>query len=156
MGKRSKKHNGIKEDTGTLETKKPKNDDILSDTNDDGAKNPEIDIVKKTKKTKKPKSEQETESKNNAHNSLTSKDKVGKSNKILFGDDGEPQEVPSGSGETNTSKKKKKKTFLNDDEADVKEEDIDKFCDELEEEDNIQYENWVKLIEEKMHSKKVK
>lgn len=155
MGKRSQKHNSTKDDTEIIETKKSKSD-ILLDTNDDGAKNLKINIVRKSKKTIKPKSEIGTESKNYTNNSSTSKDQVGKSNKILFGDDGEPQEVPSGSGQTNISKKKKNKKFLNDDEADVKEEDIDKFCDELEEEDNVQYENWVKLIEEKLHSKNVK
>ncbi|KAJ0174523.1 hypothetical protein K1T71_009631 [Dendrolimus kikuchii] len=37
--------------------------------------------------------------------------------------------------------------FLQGEEAEVKEEDIDKFCDEISEEDNVQYENWVKLFE---------
>lgn len=155
MGKRSKKHNTTKEDTEIINTKKSKNDVILN-TNDDGDGTPDINIVRKTKKTKKLKSEIGTESTNNTNNSSKSKGKVGTSNKILFSDDGEPQEVPAGSGETNISKKKKTKKFLNDDEADVKEEDIDKFCDELEEEDNVQYENWVKLVEEKLHSKNVK
>lgn len=154
MGKRSKKQNSIKEDTEIIGTKKHKKD-ILLDTNDDRAEDLEINIARKSKKSKKTKIEIETKSKNNTNNSSISKDIVGKSNKILFGDDGEPQEVPAASGQTNMSKKKKNKKFLNDDEADVKEEDIDKFCDELEEEDNVQYENWVKLIEDKLHSKKV-
>lgn len=45
---------------------------------------------------------------------------------------------------------KKKKTgapVLNKEESQVTEEDIDRFCDELDEEDNKQYEDWVKLIE---------
>lgn len=42
---------------------------------------------------------------------------------------------------------KNKRKFLNEDEAEVKDEDIDKFCDELSEEDNNTYENWVKLFE---------
>ncbi|XP_073961515.1 uncharacterized protein [Choristoneura fumiferana] len=45
---------------------------------------------------------------------------------------------------------KKKKTgtpVLNAEESQVTEEDIDRFCDELDEEDNKQYEDWVKLIE---------
>lgn len=154
MGKRNKKPNSRKEDTEIIGTKKPKND-ILLDTNDDKTNNLEINVVRKSKKTKKPKIEMGIVSKNN-NNSSVSKDNTATSNKILFGDDGEPQEVPATSGATNTSKKKKNKKFLNDDEADVKEEDIDKFCDELEEEDNVQYENWVKLIEDKLHSKKIK
>lgn len=156
MGKRNKKHKSTKEDTEIIETKKPKND-MLLDTNDDKTNNLEINDVRKSKKTKKPKIEMGIVSKNNIiNNSSTSKDKTGTSNKILFDDDGEPQEVPATSGSTNTSKNKQHKKFLNDDEADVKEEDIDKFCDELEEEDNVQYENWVKLIEDKLHAKKVK
>ncbi|KAJ2945759.1 hypothetical protein O0L34_g601 [Tuta absoluta] len=74
----------------------------------------------------------------------------GKSKKIIFVDD-EPQLVPSNKGTTNTENKNK---FLNDEEAEVKDEDIDKFCDELDEEDNKQYENWVKLIEAKLHENK--
>lgn len=154
MGKRNRKHNVTKEGTEIIEIKKPKKDKILV-TNVDELKTPEINIVRKAKKTKKPKSELTIESTNITSNSID-EGNVGKPNKILFDEDGEPQEVPAGSGATNSPKKKKNKKFLNDDEADVKEEDIDKFCDELEEEDNVQYENWVKLIEEKLHSKKMK
>lgn len=153
MGKRSKKHNSTKEDTEIIETKKAKSH--ILHTNDDRAKNLEINAAKKTKKTKKSKIKIGMVTKSNTNNSTISKGQVDKSNKILFDDDGEPQEVPASSGETNNSKKKKNKKFLNDDEADVKEEDIDKFCDELEEEDNIQYENWVKLVDDKLHGKKV-
>lgn len=152
MGKRSKKHNSTKKDTEKIETKKLEKD-VLLDINDDRAEDLE---ARKPKKTKRPKLETATESKDNTNNSSTSKNKIGKSSKILFSDNGEPQEVPASSGETNNSKKKKNKKFLNDDEADVKDEDIDKFCDELEEEDNVQYENWVKLVEDKLHTKKTK
>ncbi|XP_049876253.1 uncharacterized protein LOC126373937 isoform X2 [Pectinophora gossypiella] len=76
-----------------------------------------------------------------------------KSKKIVFIDD-EPKEVPVSSKTSTSSVEKNNKKFLNDDEAEVKEEDIDQFCDELDEEDNKQYEDWVKLIEDKLHSNK--
>lgn len=155
MGKRSKKHNSTIQDAEIIKTKKPKND-IALDRNDDRAENLQINIAKKIQNRKEPKTKIGMVTKTNKSNSSTSKDEIGKSNKILFDDDGEPQEVPANSGETPISKKKKNKKFLNEDEADVKEEDIDKFCDELEEEDNVQYENWIKLIEDKLHGKKDK
>lgn len=67
-----------------------------------------------------------------------------------------PQEGPrpAVSGATSNKQKKKEKKFLNDDEAQVKEEDIDKFCDDLDDEDNKQYEDWVKLIEANFRSNK--
>ncbi|XP_063536800.1 uncharacterized protein LOC134746360 [Cydia strobilella] len=57
-----------------------------------------------------------------------------------------------------TKKKNKAKRgapSLNDEEAQVTEEDIDKFVDELDEEDNKQYEEWVKLLDARL-SKKTK
>ncbi|XP_063386756.1 uncharacterized protein LOC134672742 [Cydia fagiglandana] len=59
---------------------------------------------------------------------------------------------------TETKKKSKAKRgapSLNDEEAQVTEEDIDKFIDELSEEDNKQYEDWVKLLDARL-SKKTK
>lgn len=44
--------------------------------------------------------------------------------------------------------------IIDDDEANIKDEDIDKFCDELDDADNEQYEAWVKLVEEKLREKK--
>lgn len=41
-------------------------------------------------------------------------------------------------------------------EEDVKDEDIDKFCDEITEEDNKQYENWIELLEAKLGGNKKK
>lgn len=79
-----------------------------------------------------------------------------KNKKIIFVDD-QPQEIPANSGSTNISlsnTKIKPNTFLNEDEAEVNDEEIDKFCDELDDSDNAQYENWVKLIEAKLHSNK--
>ncbi|XP_059048690.1 protein FAM133A-like [Achroia grisella] len=55
----------------------------------------------------------------------------------------------------NVQNKKNKQTFQHD-EMEVKDEDIDNFCDEIDEEDNEQYENWVKLIEEKLNPNKKK
>ncbi|KPJ18658.1 hypothetical protein RR48_10602 [Papilio machaon] len=79
--------------------------------------------------------------------------------KIIFVDD-EPQEVSTSSNnETKKSKPSKKIKEYNDDimkEEDVKDEDIDKFCDELGEEDNKQYESWVQLIEASLSSNKKK
>ncbi|KPI99858.1 hypothetical protein RR46_04832 [Papilio xuthus] len=79
--------------------------------------------------------------------------------KIIFVDD-EPQEVSvSSNNKTKKSKLSKKTKEYNDDilkEEDVKDEDIDKFCDELDEEDNKQYENWVQLIEATLSSNKKK
>ncbi|XP_069361193.1 uncharacterized protein [Maniola hyperantus] len=42
------------------------------------------------------------------------------------------------------------------DEEEPEDEEIDKFCDELDEEDNVQYDNWVKLIEAKLGPNKKK
>ncbi|CAB3234251.1 unnamed protein product [Arctia plantaginis] len=70
--------------------------------------------------------------------------------KIKFTDD-EPVEVDS----QNTQLRKMKDTKLLQ-EDDVKDEDIDKFCDELTEEDNKQYENWIELLEAKLSSNKKK
>lgn len=41
-------------------------------------------------------------------------------------------------------------------EEDVKDEDIDKFCDEITEGDNKQYENWIELLEAKLGGNKKK
>ncbi|KAL0871374.1 hypothetical protein ABMA27_005108 [Loxostege sticticalis] len=76
--------------------------------------------------------------------------------KIRFVDDA-PQEVASGSVQQSTDAAKKKdnqSVKLDEEEEEVNDEDIDKFCDELTEEDNAQFDNWVKLIEAKLHSKK--
>ncbi|KAL0821936.1 hypothetical protein ABMA28_005327 [Loxostege sticticalis] len=76
--------------------------------------------------------------------------------KIRFVDDA-PQEVASGSVQQSTDAVKKKdnqSVKLDEEEEEVNDEDIDTFCDELTEEDNVQFDNWVKLIEAKLHSKK--
>lgn len=68
--------------------------------------------------------------------------------KIKFNDSGE-EEVVERSSQTNENS-----PFTPEEEATVKDEDIDQFCDELNEEDNEQYESWVKLIEEKLGANK--
>lgn len=60
-------------------------------------------------------------------------------------------------GEVKKRKKKPKQdNHFNDEDAEVKDEDIDKFCEELDEEDNKEYENWVKLFEANFRSDKKK
>ncbi|XP_028161654.1 uncharacterized protein LOC114353755 [Ostrinia furnacalis] len=77
-----------------------------------------------------------------------------KPTKIRFVDDA-PQVVASGSEQpTKKTKKSKKQNTQENDEEQINEEDIDNFCDELTEEDNVQFDNWVKLIEAKLHAKK--
>ncbi|CAK1587128.1 unnamed protein product [Parnassius mnemosyne] len=83
-----------------------------------------------------------------------------KPKKIIFVED-EPQEVPVTPSITvtenvKTHKKRKEQTTDILTEEDVKDEDIDKFCDELTEEDNKQYENWIQLIEANLNSNKKK
>lgn len=68
-----------------------------------------------------------------------------KNKKIVFNDVSESQKSLA----TNKTNK------LNEDEAEVKDEDIDKFCEEITDEDNETYENWVQLFEANfMKSKK--
>ncbi|KAF9419512.1 hypothetical protein HW555_004012 [Spodoptera exigua] len=67
-------------------------------------------------------------------------------------DDDEPVEVDI----TTNQQKRTKDLVPQENEEDIKDEDIDKFCDELNEEDNEQFESWVKLIEAKLHSNKKK
>ncbi|XP_013189747.1 uncharacterized protein LOC106134290 isoform X1 [Amyelois transitella] len=54
----------------------------------------------------------------------------------------------------NVNKETVEKEILDEDEANIRDEDIDKFCDELDDADNEQYEAWVKLVEEKLSEKK--
>ncbi|XP_045774921.1 hybrid signal transduction histidine kinase M-like [Maniola jurtina] len=79
---------------------------------------------------------------NNIENNKTKQNK-----KIIFTDDNEE------GTEVTINKGGKMKT---DDEEEPADEEIDKFCDELDEEDNVQYDNWVKLIEAKLGPNKKK
>ena len=102
-----------------------------------------------------------------------------KSKKIVFDEDGNPEQqtedissnvtrnksvqksnrkknkIDNSQSSTGESEQRKEQSNQSEDDE-PKEEDIDKFCDEIEEEDNEQYENWVKLIEEKLTSNKKK
>ncbi|OWR55636.1 hypothetical protein KGM_209739 [Danaus plexippus plexippus] len=75
---------------------------------------------------------------------------VTQNKKIIFNDDNEAQEVPL------KVPKKKNKKVVEPPEEEPTEEDIDQFCAEINEEDNVEYENWVKLIEAKLSSNKKK
>ncbi|XP_050348158.1 ribonuclease 3-like [Nymphalis io] len=147
-----------------------KNDNIDKNNSDSG-------IQKKTKKKKlnKDKSEKAAMSKkiifdNEAqtsndkdspqmeiNTSITTKEvsktkpKNNKNKKIIFGDDDEPRDVSPNRNDRNSNKN----INLNYEEE-PKDEDIDKFCDEIDEEDNEQYENWIKLVEAKLSSNKRK
>ncbi|XP_075980019.1 uncharacterized protein LOC142979139 [Anticarsia gemmatalis] len=81
-----------------------------------------------------------------------SKDGPNKNKIIKFSDNGSAEE--SHDDKTNNQKKPKDTGLSQED--DVKDEDIDKFCDEINEEDNQQYEDWVKLIEAKLTGSKKK
>ncbi|XP_063365240.1 uncharacterized protein LOC134653805 [Cydia amplana] len=81
-----------------------------------------------------------------------------KKNKNSFTDEVKNEEIVPKIENNETKKKSKAKRgapSLNDEEAQVTEEDIDKFIDELGEEDNKQYEDWVKLLDARL-SKKTK
>ncbi|XP_013148249.1 PREDICTED: protein PFC0760c-like [Papilio polytes] len=130
----------------------------------------EISVVQVSSKKRKGKKIKDGLSKDNIKNvieasesdvqssiNFKAKSNSGTPKKIIFVDD-EPQEVTS-NNETNKSKPFKKIKEYNSDllkEEDVKDEDIDKFCDELGEDDNKQYENWVQLIEASLSSNKKK
>lgn len=150
--KRSKRTKGLqnqdhlKNDNATIElsdnvqraNNKPKKI-IFDDDGQPATSEPDIDTTKsvKDKNTKK---------------SISTNKKHNKNNKIFF-DDSEDQ--PSQVAANNiVSRQSAGQSNQNEDE--IKDEDIDKFCDEVEEEDNVQYENWVKLIEEKLTSNKKK
>ncbi|KAG6451396.1 hypothetical protein O3G_MSEX007102 [Manduca sexta] len=106
------------------------------------ADNTDVNLVSDSKKAKRKKKDKTVAAANLS---------MPKNKKIIFDDDGH--------GVVNSLKPKdenakKKKQFLSGEEAAVKEEEIDKFCDELDEEDNAQFDNWVKLIEERLHPTK--
>lgn len=122
-----------------------------------------VDDKKKVKKTKCTENKKNKINENPDCSTVTTqpfevnKSDCSKPKKIIFVDD-QPQEVP-----VIQDKKKNKRRKSNHEsdsdilrEEDVKDEDIDKFCDELNEEDNKQYESWVQLIEANLSSNKKK
>ncbi|CAH1639264.1 unnamed protein product [Spodoptera littoralis] len=146
MGKRSKSSNVAAEDV-VVSSKKMKNKRIKFESADVGEpipdeSNADLDI-KQVKRIKK----------NKTHNNKGDEEK--KNKKIIFTeDDDEPVEVNVPT--TANQQKRTKEIVPQENEEDIKDEDIDKFCDELNEEDNEQFESWVKLIEAKLHSNKKK
>ncbi|XP_022822813.1 uncharacterized protein LOC111353852 [Spodoptera litura] len=149
MGKRSKSSNVNTNaaDDVVVSSKKMKNKRIKFESADAGVPIPDesnVDLdIKQVKRTKK----------NKPHNNKGDEEK--KNKKIIFReDDDEPVEV---NVPTSTNQRKRTKEIVpQENEEDIKDEDIDKFCDELNEEDNEQFESWVKLIEAKLHSNKKK
>ncbi|XP_038222812.1 uncharacterized protein LOC119840314 [Zerene cesonia] len=80
-----------------------------------------------------------------------------KPKKIKFGDDGEVVEESHEDASVSEEVNKKDDTSLrNINENYIKDEDIDQFCDEVDEEDNKQYESWIALLEEKLGGTKTK
>ncbi|CAF4879242.1 unnamed protein product [Pieris macdunnoughi] len=63
---------------------------------------------------------------------------------IKFGEDGEP--------ESDILKNTKEQSFLNDEEKAIQDDDIDQFCNDIDDEDNKQYESWISLLEQKLGS----
>lgn len=82
--------------------------------------------------------------------------KKGKQNKkIIFTDDNDDGKEVS-ENEADSKSNSANANSNGSDEEEPADEEIDKFCDELNEEDNVQYDNWVKLIEAKLCPNKKK
>lgn len=144
MGKRSKSSSTVNKPDLLVESKRVKNKkNEPSDANNE-AKPEEIIIPSNDKQIKR-------KMKNKSQSSEVRNEK--KNKKIIFNeDDNEPVEVDN----SPIQQKRTNQGDSQENEENVKDEDIDKFCDELNEEDNEQYENWVKLIEAKLTSNKKK
>lgn len=143
MGKRKKAHGTAGED---LNRKIKNNKQLTLEDETDESKPVLLNTEPKDEKVKTKKKSQ------------AAKDDVKKNKKIIFNNDNdnnepdEPVEIQSPKG----NQKTKQAELPQEKEEDVKDEDIDKFCDELNDEDNEQYESWVKLIEAQLHSNKKK
>ncbi|CAH0694723.1 unnamed protein product [Spodoptera exigua] len=144
MGKRSKSSNVATQDV-SASSKNIKNKRAKIESGDEDAPKPdETNAVIDKKQVKR-------KNKNKTQNNKGSE--INKNKKIIFTeDDDEPVEVDI----TTNQQKRTKDLVPQENEEDIKDEDIDKFCDELNEEDNEQFESWVKLIEAKLHSNKKK
>ncbi|CAG9564547.1 unnamed protein product [Danaus chrysippus] len=151
MGKRSKSEN--KEESGS-EIKKPNLDGPVLDNKHDSSENGEDSVQQRISGNKEITSNTEDKTlkkkKGRKKPNKPLADNVTQNKKIIFNDDNEAQEVP-----LNVPKKKNKKV-TEPQEEEPTEEDIDQFCSEIKEEDNVEYENWVKLIEAKLSSNKKK
>lgn len=142
MGKRKKSTNSATDGLVVKSKRVNTNTDNL-ECSDSEPKNEETHTTSDVKQKRKKKNQ-----------SQTNQGPANKNKKIIFNDDdGEPVEV---NNTTNQKQQTDQPQFSQENEEDIKDEDIDKFCDELNEEDNEQYENWVKLLEEKLNPNKKK
>lgn len=129
---RSKK---MKKDTDKGVTTKHKNSDNIE----------ELSIhkdIKNEKKRKKNEEDDENTTDNNSSTLLSKLQEIPK--KIKFGEDGEP--------DFDMVKNKNEKSYLNDEEQAIHDDDIDQFCNDIDDEDNKQYESWISLLEQKLGS----
>ncbi|PZC78463.1 hypothetical protein B5X24_HaOG202128 [Helicoverpa armigera] len=143
MGKRKKSAHSATEGL-VVKSEEVKNNTRNLECSDNEPKNEETHTTSDVKPNKRKKKNQ----------SQTNQGATNTNKKIIFNDDdGEPVEV---NNPTNQRKETDQSEFSQENEEDIKDEDIDKFCDELNEEDNEQYETWVKLLEEKLNQNKKK
>ncbi|XP_061718771.1 uncharacterized protein LOC133526247 [Cydia pomonella] len=167
---KSEEINGSKADGEIKKKKRGLNDEVLSEeVHNDTDKNLNEDekhISKKKKKKNKVLEEDvkleideipEIEDRKPQKGSKKKKNKNSSVNEVKNEEIIVPQLENKETTVKNKKGKNKAKTgapVLNDEEAQVTE-DIDKFIDELDEEDNKQYEDWVKLLDARL-SKKIK
>ncbi|XP_045451349.1 histone H2A.v1-like isoform X2 [Melitaea cinxia] len=109
---------------------------------DDGAPSSPANVDNKTqfKNSTNQKDNETSRKKDNSNNT---------NKKIIFGDDDNDPQDRVHKTVANSSKKKNQSN-----EEEPKDEDIDKFCDEIDEEDNKQFNIWVELLEAKLSSNK--
>ncbi|CAG4991189.1 unnamed protein product [Colias eurytheme] len=137
--------------------KKNKNRKEVSDAEQNNEQSNEIptkDVEPQNNSTETKKRKKRNKSNVNVQNENND---AKKPKKIKFGDDGEV--VEESHEDTSTSQvanKNDDKSLVNINENDIKDEDIDQFCDEVDEEDNKQYEGWIALLEEKLGGSKAK
>ncbi|XP_039756360.1 MATH and LRR domain-containing protein PFE0570w-like [Pararge aegeria] len=161
MGKRNK---GEQNDNivKTKKKKSEKNTSVNEEVKEERSSNVETTSNEKTKKivlkndksskidqVKKPTEEQKTNSLKRSRNKSTISNgnnvnnKTKQNKKIIFADDNDE-------GTEVTTNRENGATIRECAEEGPGDEEIDKFCDELDEEDNVHFDNWVKLIETKL------
>ncbi|VVC87249.1 unnamed protein product [Leptidea sinapis] len=146
MGKRSKavKHQKISESNNSGDIEEITEKSNSTDEKLKGSKmaTTEDEIRKRTKRQRKPDNITEQ---NNPHSTHK------KAKKIIFSENDEPLEVKDASiinkDEGNIVKNK---LIVENEEDNIKDEEIDEFCDDIDEEDNKQYESWIQLLEQKL------
>ncbi|XP_052743308.1 cGMP-specific 3',5'-cGMP phosphodiesterase 3 [Bicyclus anynana] len=169
MGKRNK--DGEQKVHVKTKKKRPEKDTLVNDdlteeislTSESTGNGKNKKIVFENDKSKLARVANDTEKHNvsshnrNANNSTTSneinaKNKTKQNKKIIFTDDNaEGVEIT-----TNIPRSKKNARLKDSIDEEPADEEIDKFCDELDDEDNVQYDNWVKLIESQLCPKNKK